>query len=415
MSEQVVMQETERTIEIVLERKGLGIEQGQAAPGITVDFGTITAPAAQADWSQNDPSAAGYVKNKPAVKTGGGESSVVLGQNGAAYAFSSVAQGSGIASGNSSHAEGMETLASGYAAHAEGIGTTASGKNSHAEGSSTESAGLASHAEGQGTQTKNSYEHAQGMFNKSNKVTDAVSGNNTLHSIGIGAGTSSRKNAVEVMQNGDVYMYGVGGYDGTNPSSASTLQEDISGKAAKANNPTANNLAGLDASGNLKDSGYAPGDFATAEQGAKADTAYQKPVSGIPSRDIESGVIPIVPAISTNIAADKASTTKTAAPSAVWNEVHPAVGSSQPPGGMLPNVMYSLGTLSGNTTFAMATASDNTIVNHWYWTFDTPSAAPAITWPAAITGWSGGSAPTIKANKHYEISVLGGVGTFMEA
>lgn len=146
----------------------------------------------------------------------------------------------------------------------------------------------------------------------------------------------------------------------------------------------------------------------------KADTAYQLPSGGIPASDLASGVIPTVPTISTDIATDKTSTTKTAAPSAVWNEVHPAVGSSQPAGGMLPNVMYNIGTLSGNTTFAMASASDNTIVNHWYWTFDTPSTAPTITWPQAITSWNGGSAPTINASKHYEISVLNGIGTYME-
>ena len=54
-------------------------------------------------------------------------------------------------------------------------------------------------------------------------------------------------------------------------------------------------------------------------------------------------------------------------------------------------------------------------MNHYYWTFDTPATAPTITWPAGITSWAGGSAPTINASKHYEISVLNGVGAFLEA
>ena len=56
----------------------------------------------------------------------------------------------------------------------------------------------------------------------------------------------------------------------------SALQaSDITGKADKVSGATANNFAGLDANGNLKDSGSKASDFATAAQGAKADTAIQ--------------------------------------------------------------------------------------------------------------------------------------------
>ena len=50
---------------------------------------------------------------------------------------------------------------------------------------------------------------------------------------------------------------------------------DVSGKADKVAGAAAGNLAGLDASGNFTDSGSKPSDFATAAQGAKADTAVQ--------------------------------------------------------------------------------------------------------------------------------------------
>ena len=50
---------------------------------------------------------------------------------------------------------------------------------------------------------------------------------------------------------------------------------DIVNKADKVSGATANNFAGLDANGNLKDSGSKASDFATAAQGAKADTAIQ--------------------------------------------------------------------------------------------------------------------------------------------
>lgn len=128
----------------------------------------------------------------------------------------------------------------------------------------------------------------------------------------------------------------------------------------------------------------------------------------------DTTVIPTVPTISTDIETDKASDTKTASPKAVYDEVHPAVGSSQPAGGMLPNVFYDLGTLSGDTTFAFASPSDNTIENEWMFEFTTPSTAPTITWPNAITGWSGGTAPTINASKTYQVSVLNGLGVIAE-
>ena len=119
------------------------------------------------------------------------------------------------------------------------------------------------------------------------------------------------------------------------------------------------------------------------------------------------------PAISTNIKNDKTSDVMMASPKAVYDEVHPATANVQPQGGMLPNVMYVLGELSGNTTFALASPNDANVVNHYYWTFETGATAPTITWPAGIS-WFGGSAPTISANKHYEISVVNNIAVSME-
>lgn len=122
-----------------------------------------------------------------------------------------------------------------------------------------------------------------------------------------------------------------------------------------------------------------------------------------------------VPEISTDVVADADSDVKAASPKAVKvyvdNAVNMPMESVQPDGGFLPNVLYALGKLSGDTTFALATPTDNTIVNHYYWTFETGTTAPTITWPAGIT-WAGGSAPSISENKHYEISVLNSVGLF---
>jgi hypothetical protein len=110
------------------------------------------------------------------------------------------------------------------------------------------------------------------------------------------------------------------------------------------------------------------------------------------------------------------SSTNTQYPSAkcAYDAINPSVATSQPQGGMLPNVFYRLGTLSGNVTFALAIPADSNILNHYYWSFETGSTAPTITWPSSITSWIGGSAPTINANTHYEISVLDGIGAYME-
>lgn len=99
------------------------------------------------------------------------------------------------------------------------------------------------------------------------------------------------------------------------------------------------------------------------------------------------------------------------------NHNHPAYYSkvaetSNPSGGFLPDVVYSLGTLTGTVTFALAAAVTGN-VNHYFWMFDTGSTAPTITWPTGIT-WADGSAPTVAASKHYEVSILGGIAYYSE-
>lgn len=121
------------------------------------------------------------------------------------------------ASGSWSHAEGRNTVAGGNYAHAEGRNTTA-GHHSHSEGYYTEAncVSYGAHAEGANTVTNNDCEHAEGRFNVSNqKNTTFGDAGNTIHSIGIGTAANKRKNAVEVMQNGDVYIDRVGNYNGS--------------------------------------------------------------------------------------------------------------------------------------------------------------------------------------------------------
>lgn len=117
--------------------------------------------------------------------------------------------------GERSVAEGYEVTASGTTSHAEGDSTTAYGNSAHAEGLLSTAWGSNSHAEGYDTQTQNSSEHAQGRCNLSH--TGANAADQTISSIGIGGGNRDRKNAVETMKDGKTFIYGLGGYDGTNP------------------------------------------------------------------------------------------------------------------------------------------------------------------------------------------------------
>ena len=131
------------------------------------------------------------------------------------------------ASGGSSHAEGRGTTATGGSSHAEGSNTNATGDYSHAEGSNTNATGGSSHAEGQNTQALTECEHAEGKYNKSyDSFTSTV---RVIHSVGIGSSNTNRKNAHEIKINGDHYIYGLGGFDGTNSADAQTLQTVITG------------------------------------------------------------------------------------------------------------------------------------------------------------------------------------------
>lgn len=84
--------------------------------------------------------------------------------------------------------------------------------------------------------------------NKSEMVIAAVSGDSTKKNIQLKEGTSQN---------------------------VLVAHQDISGKADKVNNATDGHFAGLDSNGNLTDSGHGHSDYASAEQGGKADTALQ--------------------------------------------------------------------------------------------------------------------------------------------
>ena len=125
-----------------------------------------------------------------------------------------------IASGHNSHAEGDSTQATNWNSHAEGYRTHATGNGAHAEGNSdgfdthNEAIGMGSHVEGGGTQAVSDYAHAEGTCNVG--IVEAI------HEVGIGT-NDVHKNAHTIMKDGKHFVYGVGGYDGTNHGQAKDL------------------------------------------------------------------------------------------------------------------------------------------------------------------------------------------------
>lgn len=144
-----------------------------------------------------------------------------------------------FAGGEYSHAEGCANRAEETTAHAEGNGTVAAGMASHAEGVVTHAGGVGGHAEGWGTVTQNDGEHADGKFNRSSAGDKDAE--KTRHSVGIGTDGEDRRNAFEIMADGSAYLYGAGGYDGTNAAEANaegtkaeTLQQTLASKVSGA-------------------------------------------------------------------------------------------------------------------------------------------------------------------------------------
>lgn len=105
----------------------------------------------------------------------------------------------------------------------EGYHCRANAQGSHAEGSNTTAGGNYSHAEGYDTQTYNDYEHASGQSNMpiATYVNNSYIKTTFTHGIG---DSSDRKNAIAIFDNGDIYVYGVGDYNGKYPENSKSLQ-----------------------------------------------------------------------------------------------------------------------------------------------------------------------------------------------
>ena len=123
-----------------------------------------------------------------------------------------------IATGQSSHAEGVNTTAAAICSHAEGGGTKAMGAFAHAEGGYTEAAWY-SHAEGGWTKATGFYTHAEGYNTTASGDTSHAEGNYTI-------ATSKNQHvqgAFNIEDSSNTYAHIVGNGDSTARSNAHTL------------------------------------------------------------------------------------------------------------------------------------------------------------------------------------------------
>lgn len=78
---------------------------------------------------------------------------------------------------------------------------------------------------------------------------------------------------------------------------------------------------------------------------------------------------------------------------------------SIPQDGFSPNVFYSIGEISQDTTFVLATPEDNTVLNEYLIQFSIGNTVPIITFPNG-SSWLNGETPTLNANKSYQLSII---------
>ena len=165
------------------------------------------------------------IQNNVISATGGGGSGLWTSGTGTGSVMS---PGAFQANGNNSVSAGDYTRSNGTSSIALGTSTTTTGLSSAAIGANSTAAGSYSVALGHGLGAVNTDETALGKFN--NYIDTGTTAEKTFFTVGNGTSNNTKSNVLEIKQNDDIYVSGVGGFDGTNASSADTLQDVISGK-----------------------------------------------------------------------------------------------------------------------------------------------------------------------------------------
>ena len=79
---------------------------------------------------------------------------------------------------------------------------------------------------------------------------------------------------------------------------------------------------------------------------------------------------------------------------------------------LAPNKVYKFPNRTSALTLTLGTATSG-IASEYHAIILTGSTAPSVTFPSGLS-WVGGSAPTIAANKTYEISIVENIAVYVE-
>lgn len=165
----------------------------------------------------NEAAASGGDTDNYLLKTGDTMTGDLYIENNASLTLGSRASGStvglgslvtgrvGTASGIHSIAEGNTCNATGNYSSARGSGTAANGNFSVAEGDGSQANGLCSHVSGKQNRATESY---QAVFGTYNSYSDDENHTNAIFEVGNGTAISDRRNAFQVMKNGDIRVQG---------------------------------------------------------------------------------------------------------------------------------------------------------------------------------------------------------------
>ena len=179
---------------------------------------TISGSGVQSNWNETDTTSLAYIQNKPTIPNTGilyytnptyltkGYVCKDLVDN-PSYFNTNIGSCAFVLGNGNGGTTDKRIKATGILSISLGMATKAQANYSFAQGFYAEANGMCSQAQGWHTLAQNNYEHASGTFNNSTKTNTTFGDNgNTLFSIGNGGSPENKHNAIEIRQNGDLYI-----------------------------------------------------------------------------------------------------------------------------------------------------------------------------------------------------------------
>ena len=209
----------------VISATGGGSSSYSAGTGINIDANNVISNTAPSPWTLVGST---NIIGPNALSPSSGDNQLAFGQNaatrkpGQTFGFNGA-----IALGVNTQAAGNNAVAIGANAVTASMGALCLGYHAITGSNGLTSAYYAT-ALGYYATATNAHEIGIGACN--NSINTGTTAEKTQFTVGNGSSASARSNLIEAKQNNDIYVVGVGGFDGTNASASSTLQAVISGK-----------------------------------------------------------------------------------------------------------------------------------------------------------------------------------------